>query len=68
MTPTNGLCAAIVVGADFVEVCTAGDLRVHLLSGGAWTRVTRDHAYANDPFENEIPDLDPAVAASLATS
>lgn len=63
----NALFAGVLVTADSVQVCTAGDLRVHLLSGGALARVTVDHVYVNDPFEPPLRELNPELTASLST-
>jgi hypothetical protein len=49
--PAWVLFAAVLVLKDAVHVCTAGDLRVHLVRGGEVLRWTRDHVLANEPME-----------------
>jgi hypothetical protein len=41
----------VVVTEDAVHVCTAGDIRVHLVRGGSVVRSTRDHVLANESPE-----------------
>ena len=42
------LFAAVVVSNDEIQVCTAGDIRIHLVRGGEVVRATRDHVLANE--------------------
>lgn len=68
--PTSALFAAAMVTADAVYVCTAGDLRVHLLCDGVLRAVTRDHVWSSDPPAVAPPamaGLPPEVAAGLST-
>lgn len=67
IAPTSALFAAAALAADRVFVCTAGDLRVHLIEGDAVIARTRDHVYADDPPPAPVPGLDPAAVASVAT-
>ncbi len=41
--------AAVLAGPGFVEVCTAGSLRVHMIFGSTLQRVTRNHTLQEDP-------------------
>ena len=42
--------AGALLSRDGIHVCTAGDLRVHLIESGVVTQVTRDHnAISDDP-------------------
>ena len=68
--PTSALFAAAMVTADAMYVCTAGDLRVHLLCDGVLRAVTRDHVWSSDPPEvapAAMAGLPPEVAAGLST-
>src|SRR5262249_6153334 len=47
--------AAVRASATQVQVSTAGDLRVHMIEGGAVTRVTRDHILANEMAGAALP-------------
>lgn len=42
------LYAGLAIGESVAHVCTAGDLRVHLLQEGRVLRVSRDHVLANE--------------------
>lgn len=42
------LFAAVLISPSAIHVCTAGDIRVHLICGGRVARVTRDHILANE--------------------
>lgn len=42
------LYAGLVIGGLTAHVCTAGDLRVHLLQDGRVLRASRDHVLANE--------------------
>lgn len=53
--------AAARAGAAEVVICTAGDLRVHLVVDGRVERTTRDHILPSDP----IPGMPPDTAARL---
>lgn len=49
--------AAVLARAGRVEVCSAGDLRVHQVQNGAVVRVTRDHVARNEPLASLPPEL-----------
>jgi hypothetical protein len=58
--PILGLFAAVLVTPAAVRACTAGDLRVQLVRGGAVERSSRDHT-----AENEPDGCPPGLAAAL---
>jgi hypothetical protein len=45
------LFAGLEVVQGTVHVCTAGDIRVHLVKDGSVLHTTRDHILANEPLE-----------------
>lgn len=42
------LYAGVCIAGTTIDVCTAGDIRVHLIEGGRITHVTRDHTASED--------------------
>jgi serine/threonine protein phosphatase PrpC len=46
------LYAGVLVEPDWAHICTAGDIRVHLLENDAFKAVTRDHNYIDDPSDS----------------
>lgn len=65
--PSNALFAALVLTPDRVHVCTAGDLRVHLVVDDELAQVTGDHVQALDPLASPRVGLDPVLAATVST-
>lgn len=64
------LFAGALFAEDAVSVCTAGDIRVHLLLGGKLSKVTRDHTIIDDPVEgvtNALTPLQREVHVSVPT-
>lgn len=55
--------AGVSAHLDRVEVCTAGDLRVHLIANGRLERWTRDHILREDPQ----PGFPEDFAATMST-
>jgi hypothetical protein len=49
---------------NMVYVCTAGNSRVHLIENGKITEQTNDHNLAEEPYENFVPNSDPAIGDS----
>lgn len=65
--PTSAIFAAVALTRAAVHVCTAGDLRVYLVTDGRTGEVTRDHVYQNEPLQPPLPDLPSELAKSLLT-
>jgi serine/threonine protein phosphatase PrpC len=62
------LFAAVAARPGLVSVCTAGDIRVHLISNGQLQAVTSDHTFATDPlFVQERERVPPDMRALVAT-
>lgn len=65
-----GFFAAVAATRDRVVACHVGDLRVHLLVGREFTRVTRDHIVANeaaDWLKKNYRDTDVSMHQTVAT-
>jgi serine/threonine protein phosphatase PrpC len=59
--PGAVLYAGVFVKSGIASVCTAGDLRVHLIRNGQVINVTRDHNLIDDPIEGVNPIKDKAM-------
>lgn len=66
--PTSALFAGMALTPRVVHVCTAGDIRVHLVVGDDLVHVTRDHVQSLDPLPGKaLAHLEPLVATALPT-
>lgn len=64
----SALFAAVSATPNRVSVCTAGDIRVHLIQAGRLQNTTRDHVYATDRPEMEgLSAVPPEVLSSAVT-
>jgi serine/threonine protein phosphatase PrpC len=59
--PRFVLYAAVLVSSGTASICTAGDLRVHLIREGRVVSVTMDHNLIDDPIEGAIQARDEAM-------
>jgi hypothetical protein len=66
--PASALFAAVEATRREISVCTAGDIRVHLLQDGTLVQSTRDHVLGVEaPDSGEARRLPPRIAATLPT-